>query len=102
MDCRKRLLLFGLQRKARGRRSGPRFHTKCSVVVVTAYFGGCTSGEDHVLHLSGGGSMSTSASAVRFESVSKAFASNVVLDNVSFQIDHGEAFCLLGRSGTGK
>jgi phospholipid/cholesterol/gamma-HCH transport system ATP-binding protein len=40
--------------------------------------------------------------AVRFESVSKAFGKNAVLDNVSFQVVHAEAFCLLGRSGTGK
>jgi phospholipid/cholesterol/gamma-HCH transport system ATP-binding protein len=72
------------------------------VVIVAAYFGGCASGEDHFLHLSGGGPMSDAGSAVRFEAVSKAFASNVVLDKVSFQIKHGEAFCLLGRSGTGK
>ena len=40
--------------------------------------------------------------AVRFERVSKAFDENKVLDNVSFQVGMGEAFCLLGRSGTGK
>lgn len=40
--------------------------------------------------------------AVRFESVSKAFGKNAVLDNVSFHVGHAEAFCLLGRSGTGK
>jgi len=40
--------------------------------------------------------------AVRFDHVSKAFGSRTVLDDVSFEIDKGQAFCLLGRSGTGK
>jgi phospholipid/cholesterol/gamma-HCH transport system ATP-binding protein len=41
-------------------------------------------------------------SAVRFDRVSKAFGSLKVLDEVSFEIPAGRAFCLLGRSGTGK
>jgi phospholipid/cholesterol/gamma-HCH transport system ATP-binding protein len=41
-------------------------------------------------------------SAVRFEHVSKAFGALKVLDDVSFEIPAGQAFCLLGRSGTGK
>ncbi len=41
-------------------------------------------------------------SAVRFDRVSKAFGSRTVLDDVSFAIEPGQAFCLLGRSGTGK
>jgi phospholipid/cholesterol/gamma-HCH transport system ATP-binding protein len=40
--------------------------------------------------------------AVRFEHVSKAFGARKVLDDVSFEIPSGTAFCLLGRSGTGK
>jgi phospholipid/cholesterol/gamma-HCH transport system ATP-binding protein len=40
--------------------------------------------------------------AVRFEHVSKTFDGNTVLDDVSLQVGAGEAFCLLGRSGTGK
>jgi phospholipid/cholesterol/gamma-HCH transport system ATP-binding protein len=40
--------------------------------------------------------------AVRFEHVSKAFGSLKVLDDISFEIPTGRAFCLLGRSGTGK
>lgn len=40
--------------------------------------------------------------AVRLEHVSKSFGNRKVLDDVSFQISHGQAFCLLGRSGTGK
>ena len=40
--------------------------------------------------------------AVQFEGVSKAFGSKVVLDDVSFSIPPATAFCLLGRSGTGK
>ena len=40
--------------------------------------------------------------AVRFEHVSKAFGERKVLDDMSFAIPKGQAFCLLGRSGTGK
>jgi len=41
-------------------------------------------------------------SAIRFEGVSKRFGTLTVLDDVSFDIAPGTAFCLLGRSGTGK
>ena len=41
-------------------------------------------------------------SAVRFEHVSKAFGLLTILDDISFDISSGQAFCLLGRSGTGK
>ncbi|MBK9165993.1 MAG: ATP-binding cassette domain-containing protein [Bryobacterales bacterium] len=40
--------------------------------------------------------------AIRFVDVSKAFGSLKVLDRVSFEIPRGSAFCILGRSGTGK
>ena len=40
--------------------------------------------------------------AVRFDHVSKAFGALTVLDDISFEIPAGRAFCLLGRSGTGK
>jgi phospholipid/cholesterol/gamma-HCH transport system ATP-binding protein len=40
--------------------------------------------------------------AVRFDHVSKAFGTLKVLDDISFEIPAGQAFCLLGRSGTGK
>jgi len=40
--------------------------------------------------------------AVRFEHVSKRFGTLAVLNDVSFAIPQGQAFCLLGRSGTGK
>ena len=40
--------------------------------------------------------------AVRFDHVSKAFGTRTVLDDISFEIQKGRAFCLLGRSGTGK
>lgn len=39
---------------------------------------------------------------VHLEHVSKSFAGRTVLDDVSFQVGKGKAFCLLGRSGTGK
>ena len=41
-------------------------------------------------------------SAVRFDHVSKTFGALTVLDDISFDIPAGQAFCLLGRSGTGK
>jgi|SRR5688572_699698 len=46
--------------------------------------------------------MSAATSAVRFEHVSKSFGTRKVLDDISLEIPAGQAFCLLGRSGTGK
>ena len=46
--------------------------------------------------------MSANGLAIRFDGVSKSFGSLKVLDGVSFEIRTGEAFCILGRSGTGK
>jgi phospholipid/cholesterol/gamma-HCH transport system ATP-binding protein len=41
-------------------------------------------------------------SAVRFDHVSKTFGTQRILDDISFEVPAGQAFCLLGRSGTGK
>lgn len=43
-----------------------------------------------------------SRAAISLASVSKAFDGRPVLEDVSFDVQQGEAFCLLGRSGTGK
>jgi phospholipid/cholesterol/gamma-HCH transport system ATP-binding protein len=43
-----------------------------------------------------------STPAVRVEHLTKSFGSRRVLDDVSFDIPAGTAFCILGRSGTGK
>jgi phospholipid/cholesterol/gamma-HCH transport system ATP-binding protein len=40
--------------------------------------------------------------AIAFEEVEKGFDGRKVLDKVSFSVAHGEALCILGRSGTGK
>lgn len=40
--------------------------------------------------------------AIAFREVSRSFSGRAVLNNVSFQVAPGEAFCLLGRSGMGK
>ncbi len=40
--------------------------------------------------------------AIAFEQVEKGFDGRKVLDEVSFSVNHGEALCILGRSGTGK
>ena len=40
--------------------------------------------------------------AIRLDGVSKAFDGRKVLDDVSIDVAEGTAFCLLGRSGTGK
>ena len=40
--------------------------------------------------------------AIAFEQVEKGFDGRTVLDKVSFSVAHGEALCILGRSGTGK
>src|SRR6266853_304513 len=47
--------------------------------------------------MTGGGS-----AAVVFEHVSKSFGTKQVLRDVSFDVQAGEALCILGRSGTGK
>lgn len=40
--------------------------------------------------------------AIRLEGVSKAFGPRKVLDDITLDVQQGTAFCLLGRSGTGK
>jgi phospholipid/cholesterol/gamma-HCH transport system ATP-binding protein len=40
--------------------------------------------------------------AIRLEHVTKRFGSRTVLDDVTLEVPEGRAFCLLGRSGTGK
>lgn len=40
--------------------------------------------------------------AVRLSHVSKTFGARRVLDDISFDVARAQAFCLLGRSGTGK
>ena len=40
--------------------------------------------------------------AIRLDHVSKSFADRPVLRDISFEVADGRAFCILGRSGTGK
>jgi phospholipid/cholesterol/gamma-HCH transport system ATP-binding protein len=40
--------------------------------------------------------------AIRLDGVTKRFNGRAVLDNLSLEVGQGRAFCLLGRSGTGK
>ena len=40
--------------------------------------------------------------AIKLDHVTKAFDNHKVLDDVSIGVEEGSAFCLLGRSGTGK
>lgn len=42
------------------------------------------------------------SNAIRLEHVTKSFDRRKVLDDVTLDIEEGSAFCLLGRSGTGK
>ena len=48
------------------------------------------------------GATEPNRAAIRFERVSKSFGDLRVLDEVSFEVRRGEAFCILGRSGAGK
>ena len=41
-------------------------------------------------------------SAIEFCNISKRFGDRLVVDNVSFQVEPGEALCLFGPSGCGK
>jgi phospholipid/cholesterol/gamma-HCH transport system ATP-binding protein len=43
-----------------------------------------------------------SEAVIRLDGVTKSFDGRAVLDGVSLDVPHGTAFCLLGRSGTGK
>ena len=40
--------------------------------------------------------------AIAFREVTRTFDGRAVLNNLSFEVAPGEAFCLLGRSGMGK
>jgi phospholipid/cholesterol/gamma-HCH transport system ATP-binding protein len=42
------------------------------------------------------------SAVIRFEQVIKTFGNGPVLDGISFAVERSTAFCLLGRSGTGK
>jgi phospholipid/cholesterol/gamma-HCH transport system ATP-binding protein len=44
----------------------------------------------------------SAGAAIRLEHVTKSFEGRKVLDDLSLEIPEGSAFCLLGRSGTGK
>jgi phospholipid/cholesterol/gamma-HCH transport system ATP-binding protein len=46
--------------------------------------------------------MMAPGATIRLEHVSKSFGERRVLEDVSFEVPAGTAFCLLGRSGTGK
>lgn len=46
--------------------------------------------------------MGADSDAVQLDGVSKSFGGKTVLDGLTFQVGVGEAFCILGRSGTGK
>jgi phospholipid/cholesterol/gamma-HCH transport system ATP-binding protein len=41
-------------------------------------------------------------SLIHLDHVSKSFGRRAVLEDVSFEVSAGEAFCILGKSGTGK
>ena len=44
----------------------------------------------------------TDTTAIRLDHVTKRFGDRAVLDDVSLSVRTSTAFCLLGRSGTGK
>lgn len=52
--------------------------------------------------MSGGEAVERAGPAIAVDHVSKSFGARIVLDDVSLTVAAGTAFCLLGRSGTGK
>lgn len=48
------------------------------------------------------GQNTTEQIAIRMEHISKSFSGRKVLDDLTFQVGEGRAFCLLGKSGMGK
>jgi len=46
--------------------------------------------------------VSSTEQVIRFDNVTKSFDRQRVLDRVSFDVPRGEAYCIMGRSGTGK
>jgi phospholipid/cholesterol/gamma-HCH transport system ATP-binding protein len=46
--------------------------------------------------------MSPNPPVIRFENVSKSFDGRTIVREISFDVPRGSAFCILGRSGTGK
>ena len=69
---------------------------------VAADRGQCRTGAADLPALPRDGVVHMSDAAIRFEAVTKSFGDRRVLDDVSFEIPRATAFCLLGRSGTGK
>ena len=41
-------------------------------------------------------------SFIKFQNVSFSYENNVILDNISFEINQGESICLVGSNGAGK
>ena len=39
---------------------------------------------------------------IKFQNVSFSYENNVILDNISFEINQGESICLVGSNGAGK
>ena len=46
--------------------------------------------------------MTEDDTAIRFDGITKSFGDRTILDDISFEVVRGKAFCLLGRSGSGK
>ena len=87
-------------RRYRGRRSGQ--HPQRGARVPVPHRGQRRARAADLLPVSGGSFVRPNGSAIRLEHVSKAFGALPVLRDVSFEVKPGQAFCILGRSGTGK
>ena len=54
------------------------------------------------MDLSGGGNMSADKFSIRCENIEVAYGSNILMRDVTFDVNTGDVFIIMGGSGCGK